>query len=76
MRLVSAADKLDNARAILHDYRAQGEALWRRFRGGKEGTLWYYRVTVEALRAGGSTPLIEELDRVVSEIERWAASQG
>jgi (p)ppGpp synthase/HD superfamily hydrolase len=70
VRLVSAADKLHNARAILADYRALGEALWQRFNGGKEGTLWYYRALVDALRAAGTTPLIEELDRVVSELEQ------
>jgi (p)ppGpp synthase/HD superfamily hydrolase len=69
VRLVSAADKLHNARAILEDYRTVGEALWKRFNGGKEGTLWYYRAVVDALRKAGTTPLIEELDRVVSEIE-------
>ena len=74
--LVSAADKLDNARAILKDYRVMGESLWSRFKGGKEGTLWYYRSLVEAFRAVGSTPLIEELDRVVSELERLASSSA
>jgi GTP pyrophosphokinase len=69
VRLVSAADKLHNARAVLEDYRIVGEALWKRFNGGKEGTLWYYRAAVDALRNAGTSPLIEELDRVVSEIE-------
>jgi (p)ppGpp synthase/HD superfamily hydrolase len=69
VRLVSAADKLHNARAVLEDYRILGEALWKRFNGGKEGTLWYYRAAVDALRKAGMSPLIEELDRVVSEIE-------
>ena len=69
VRLVSAADKLHNARAVLEDYRIVGEALWKRFNGGKEGTLWYYRAAVDALRKAGTSPLIEELDRVVSEIE-------
>jgi GTP pyrophosphokinase len=73
VRLVSAADKLHNARAILTDYRILGNALWRRFHGGKEGTLWYYRALVNAFRATGTTSLIEELDRVVSEIERLNA---
>jgi (p)ppGpp synthase/HD superfamily hydrolase len=76
VRLVSAADKLHNARAILTDYRILGNALWRRFHGGKEGTLWYYRALVNAFRATGTTPLIEELDRVVSEIERLTAQTG
>jgi (p)ppGpp synthase/HD superfamily hydrolase len=75
VRLVSAADKLHNARAILADYRALGEALWGRFNGGKAGTLWYYRALVETLRATDSTPLVEELDRVVSEIEHLARTE-
>lgn len=69
VRLVSAADKLHNARSILQDYREVGEALWSRFRGGKEGTLWYYRSIVTAFREAGSSPLVEELARVVSELE-------
>ncbi len=72
VRLVSAADKLHNARAILADLRAQGDAIWARFNGGRAGTLWYYRVLVGALRAAGATPLVEELDRVVGDIERHA----
>jgi (p)ppGpp synthase/HD superfamily hydrolase len=72
-RLVSAADKLHNARTILADYRAAGETIWERFNGGKDGTLWYYRTLVKTFRTLGATPLVEELDRVVSEIERLAA---
>src|SRR5947209_12229538 len=67
--LVSAADKLHNARAILADYRAVGNALWARFNGGKAGKHGYYRSLVSAFRARGTTSLVEELDRVVSEIE-------
>ncbi len=74
-RLVSAADKLHNARAILADYHASGEKVWERFNGGKEGTLWYYRALVEAFRTAGPTPLVDELDRVVTEIERLASGR-
>ena len=73
VRLVSAADKLHNARTILADYRRHGDAVWERFSGGKEGSLWYYRALVDAFRAHGRTPLLDELDGVVSEIERLAA---
>lgn len=71
-RLVSCADKLHNARSILADLRTEGEALWGRFTGNKEGTLWYYRALVEAYEASGPTPIVEELDRVVAEIEALA----
>lgn len=69
VRLVSAADKLHNARSILTDYHIVGEAIWERFQGGKQGTLWYYRSLVGAFRQAGSSPLIDELERVVLELE-------
>ena len=72
VRLVSAADKLHNARTIVADYRRFGEDVWRRFSGGRDGTLWYYRALVDAYRAHGPTPLVEELERVVGEMEELA----
>ena len=36
-RLVSVADKLHNARGLLRDLRESGEAVWTRFKGGKDG---------------------------------------
>jgi (p)ppGpp synthase/HD superfamily hydrolase len=73
VRLVSAADKLHNVRALLREYRLQGESLWDRFGGGRDGTLWYYRAAADALKQAGSGPLVEELDRAVCEIERLAS---
>jgi (p)ppGpp synthase/HD superfamily hydrolase len=67
VRLVSSADKLHNARSVLSDYRLVGEDLWTRFNGKKVGTLWYYRAIVDALP--DENPIIEELDRVVTELE-------
>jgi (p)ppGpp synthase/HD superfamily hydrolase len=72
VRLVSASDKLHNARAILADFRQVGEEVWTRFKGGKGGTIWYYRSLITAFRQAGNSPLINELDRVVSEIEQLA----
>ena len=46
IRFVSACDKLHNLRAILSDYKSEGEGLWQRFNGKKDGTLWYYRSLV------------------------------
>jgi GTP pyrophosphokinase len=70
--LVSASDKLYNARSILADYRHLGDEVWSRFNGGKEGTLWYYRSLVESLRDKAPQALAQELERVVSELERAA----
>ncbi len=63
--LVSAADKLHNARAILGDLRALGDAVYERFNAGKEGTLWYYGELAGVFRARLPGPLSEELSRTV-----------
>jgi hypothetical protein len=72
--LVSASDKLHNARAILRDFRVQGDRVFDRFSGKKEGTLWYYRSLVTAFREHGQSELVEELDCVVVEIETLAGT--
>lgn len=72
VRRVSLADKLHNARALLRDYRREGEHTWARFNGGREGTLWYYHRLVEVFQATGSDPSTEELARVVETLEQLA----
>ncbi len=74
VRLVSAADKLHNVRSILMDYRQVGDEVWSRFKGGKDGSLWYYRSLITAFRQVGNSPLIDELDRVVTELEQITGS--
>jgi GTP pyrophosphokinase len=71
--LVSAADKLANARAILTDLREIGDEIWTRFNCTKQESLWYYRAVVDALRETLINPsLLSELDLVVAEIEQLA----
>ena len=48
-RLVSCADKLHNARSIVADLHIQGKASFDKFKGGLEGTLWYYRAICNTL---------------------------
>jgi (p)ppGpp synthase/HD superfamily hydrolase len=76
VRLVSACDKLHNARSLVMDYRVFGEDLWSRFTGRRDGTLWYYRAMINALRAAGDAPVVEELDRVVTELESLAQQEA
>ena len=72
--LVSLADKLHNAGAILFDYRVLGDALWSHFNAtSKQDVLWYYRSLVKTFRrTAAPIPVVDELDRVVSELERFA----
>lgn len=74
--MVSLADKLYNARSILLDLHQLGDDLWGRFNAGKDDQLWYYRGLVsafrEALQGDALVLVVDELDRVVREIERLA----
>ncbi|MGE5209275.1 MAG: HD domain-containing protein [Alphaproteobacteria bacterium] len=70
-RLVSASDKLHNTRAILAELRRIGPQVFERFSGKTDGTLWYYRTLVTAFRQHSDhADLIDELNRVVMEIEK------
>ena len=81
--LVSASDKLHNARSILTDVLTAGDtaearaAFFERFKQGQQGTLQYYRLLVRAYRvAPGATgharllDLIAELNRTVAALEQ------
>jgi (p)ppGpp synthase/HD superfamily hydrolase len=73
-RLVSAADKLNNVRSILTDYRQVGESVWSRFNGGRDGTLWYYRALLEEFLRGQPNRVVRELELAVKELEAMANS--
>jgi (p)ppGpp synthase/HD superfamily hydrolase len=76
--LVSACDKLHNARAILADYREIGDALWNRFNASREATLWYYRELVSVFtrrRDERTGRLVAELGRVVDELDALIATR-
>jgi hypothetical protein len=64
---VSVADKLHNARSILSDLERDGVGTLDRFKGGRDGTLWYYRSVLETYRSveGFSSRWLGELERVV-----------
>ncbi len=69
VRLIAAADKLHNARAILRDYREVGEQLWERFRASREQTLWYYRSLEAVLEDQRNRTLMTELKYTLLELE-------
>ena len=62
---VSMADKLHNARSILADLYRYGDAVWHKFKAGKEGTLWFYRSLIELYDRATDSFLLEEIKRTV-----------
>jgi (p)ppGpp synthase/HD superfamily hydrolase len=70
--LVSLADKVHNARSILIDLKNNEDSVWDKFKGGKEGTLWYYQSLVEIFDKTSFTILKNELSLLVDEITKRA----
>lgn len=68
--LVSAADKLYNARAILEDYRELGPKVWERFNRGRDQQLWYFDKLLEIYEKKFQHRIIGELRRVVEELRQ------
>ena len=74
-RWVCAADKIHNASSILSDLRrtVDAETIWSRFGGGRAGTGRWYRQVYERLReVGFDAPIMAELDKISSELQKLA----
>lgn len=71
-KLVSAADKLNNVRSILSDYRVIGESVWSRFNGGRDGTLWYYRALLDVFLRHKRNRITRDLELAVNDLESLA----
>lgn len=66
--LVSLADKVHNASAILADYNQIGEPLWKRFKGDRDGTIWYYQRLDTIFSASLPSPLATHFSHIVSQL--------
>jgi (p)ppGpp synthase/HD superfamily hydrolase len=73
---VSLADKVYNARATLRDIQREGESAWERFNGGKVGMLWYYQQLIKEFSKHGSRSLLQELIRIVDQLEQTSSGDG
>src|ERR1700757_1759787 len=68
--LVSLADKVDNARAILRDFRGSGSELWQRFSvKNPNDHLWYYRSLLDVYQHKTDSWLVDELRRTLDALE-------
>jgi (p)ppGpp synthase/HD superfamily hydrolase len=70
--LVSLADKLHNARAILRDYRDVGDEVWNRFNEKDPRLhLWYYRALLDVYRKRGChKSMVAELQDAIDALEQ------
>jgi GTP pyrophosphokinase len=70
--LVSSADKLHNARAIVEDLLNTGLSVYDRFSASQEDTLWYYESLAEVFEARGA-PTAKALRETVRTMRRLSA---
>lgn len=70
--LVSACDKVHNARSIVEDHAVHGAGLWTRFSGGRDGTIWYYQSLAAVFRARGPARLAALLGELAERMSRLA----
>lgn len=78
VHLVSAADKLANARSMLSDFAQVGPALWERFRTKSAADqFWYYETLIEIFDERGTIPaLTGELRETIAELRRRDEASG
>lgn len=69
VRRVALADKLHNARSLLMDQPHWGSEFWGHFKGGKEGTLWYYRALAEIFKETTDSPQAAGFAQAVAVLE-------
>lgn len=71
--LISACDKLYNARAILDDLLdpAVGNEVFNRFNASTKETLWYYNELAKVI-AERNSPVARKLEAIVGEINKLA----
>lgn len=73
MLLVSACDKLHNARAIVADLHAVGSALWDRFtQADPAAQLWYYQSLASCYPGRVPAALSDELNRTIRQMQDLA----
>ena len=75
VRLISVADKIYNARAILEDYREIGPRVWERFKRGRAEQIWYFDELLAVYKSTGTSRIVEELERVVEELRQISAAE-
>ena len=76
VRLISVADKLYNARAILEDYRGVGSQIWKRFKRGREEQIWYFDQLLEVYKTFEEIRIVDEFGRVLAELRQISAGEA
>lgn len=70
VRLISAADKLHNLRALVEDLHREGETVWERFNAPRDCQLWFFRELYKILANADRTHIVDRLGDALLELEQ------
>ena len=76
IQLISIADKLYNARAVLEDYREIKSQIWNRFKRGRKDQLWYFDELLKVFKKSKLGRIVHEYERVISDLRSISADQA
>ena len=76
VRLISVADKLYNAKAILDDYREIGPAVWKRFKRERDDQLWYLDELLMTYKRFPEIRIVGEFRYVIAELDRLSTKDA
>lgn len=70
--LVATADKIHNMRSALDEYRIHGDSVWEKFKRNADNLIWFYTEAAKVINGHLDHPLVEEMNRLLSELQATA----
>jgi (p)ppGpp synthase/HD superfamily hydrolase len=70
--LVATADKIHNMRSALDEYRIHGDSVWEKFKRNADNLIWFYTEAAKVINEHLEHPLVEEMNRLLLELQATA----
>lgn len=67
--MVVCADKIHNLYSLIDGYQREGEKYWERFNASGKKMMWYFRATCDLLKEKLESPIVLELEELISKAE-------
>lgn len=67
-KMLICADKLCNLKDVQEDIQKNGDAIWSRFKRGKDQQAWFHEKLLEALEDISDTHMYQEFKELIEEV--------
>ncbi len=74
--LVATADKIHNMRNALDEHALYGDAVWEKFKRNADNLIWFYTEAAEVISTRLEHPLVDEMNRLILELQATAPQKG